>query len=555
MSRTSIALAAVLILLGLALPVHATAAFLVGGGSAMLATVQNGVWCLKGMLLLHAAILIIIPRLGLKNVRGTALASFADEPFQRASRWELATLAAILLVALLLRLYDLPNGLWFDEIQTLVDYVRLPMGRVLTTYDSQNQHLLYSVLARCSISIFGESAGALRLPAAVFGVASVWAVYYFARLITGRAEALLAAAFLAFSYHHVWFSQNARGYTGLLLWTLLASAAFIRMVTGRYRHPWGVAIVYGLCMGLAAYTHITAVIVSVAHFLIWVVLLFRMKQRPRGFDAWLPGWGILFAATITLQLYAIVLPQMFATVLHPPRGAAQTAWQSPLWFLTESLRGLGEGIPGGWITLALGLVVIAAGIISYWKRTRAGLVTMLLPAVLSGLALIALKHNLWPRFFFFSAGFGVLILIRGGYALVEWLLPPRFRVLAPVGTILVICASAITVPKAWGPKQDYTGASTFLSREAGATDAVVTVDLTRYPYHEFYHTSYLPVDSLSVLREIEAQHTRTWLVYTFPIRLAVVEPEIWARIQEHYTLAANFPGTVGGGDIVVMRSK
>jgi hypothetical protein len=555
MSRTSIAVAAALVLLGLALPVHATAAFLAGGGSPMLATVQTGVWCFKAMLLLHAALLVTIPRLGLERVRGPALAPFTLEHAGEPRRWEVAALAAILLVGLLLRLYRLPNGLWFDEIQTLVDYVRLPMGQILTTYDSQNQHLLYTILARLSVSVLGESAGALRLPAAILGVASLGAVYYFARLVTSRTEAILAAALLAFSYHHVWFSQNARGYTGLLLWTVLASAAFLRMVTGRYSHPWRLALLYAGCMALAAYTHITAVIVAFAHFLIWIPLVLRLKQRPRGFDAWLPLIGIVLAATLTLQLYALVLPQIFSTVLHPPKGAATTAWQSPTWFLMEALGGLGQGIPGGWITIGAGVLVVAAGIISFWKRSKVVVAIMIFPAVLSGLALVALKHNLWPRFFFFAAGFAILIVIRGGYALVEWLLPAKFRIAAPIGVGLVICASALTVPRAWFPKQDFTGASQYIERMARPDDAIVTVDLTRYPYHDYYRKDYLAVDSVSALNRIEREHRRTWVVYTFPIRLKVVQPEIWTRLQESYVKMASFPGTVGGGTLIVMRSK
>jgi uncharacterized membrane protein len=161
----------------------------------------------------------------------------------RPSRWEWAVLGLLLLIGGLIRMYRLPNGLWFDEIQTLVDYVRLPMGHILTTYNSQNQHLFYSVLAGATTGIFGESAATLRLPAAVFGVASLAAMYFFARMVTGRIESLLATALLTFSYHHVWFSQNARGYTGLLLFTLLASGFFVRLVAGRYQRPgcwcWG----------------------------------------------------------------------------------------------------------------------------------------------------------------------------------------------------------------------------------------------------------------------------------------------------------------------------
>jgi mannosyltransferase len=554
MSRTNKVLAGGLALLALLLPVDAVAVGLAGASSPMLDLVRTGVWCFKAGLLLHAILLVVIPRLGIVQGRSAALSPMTATPVRKTPQWEWAIMAAIVLVGALLRVYQLPNGLWFDEIQTLVEYVRDPMGQILTTYDSQNQHLFYSVLARISFNVMGESALALRLPAAALGIASIWAAYLFGRLVTSRSEAVLAAAFLAFSYHHVWFSQNARGYTGLLLWTLLGSACFLRLLTGRYQRPWGLAILYGLCMALAAYTHITAVLVAVAHFIVWLVLYLRAKP-PRGLDSWIPFLGIVFAATLTLQLYALVLPQVFGTVLHPPKGAATTEWQSPIWFLTEAVRGLGQGVPGGWLTLGAGIIVVAAGLFSYWKRSRAVVAVMLLPAFVSGVALLALQHNLWPRFFFFSAGFAILIVIRGGFALVEWILPRRFRLVAPIVTALVILASAMTVPRAWYPKQDFTRASEFLEEVVRPGDSVVTVDLTRFPYQDYYRKTYRPVDSLAQLEAIESSDGHTWVLYTFPIRLAAVAPDIWSRLEQQYSTAATFPGTIGGGAIVVMKSK
>lgn len=554
MSRTNITFAGILALLGVLLPVDSVAVALAGAGSPTLVAVEHGVWIFKLMLLVHAALIIALPRLSISQTRSGALAPWVMKDAPLPSRWEWAMLSVLLLVGCLIRVYQLPNGLWFDEIQTLVDYVRLPMGHILTTYNSQNQHLFYSVVAGATTGIFGENAGTLRLPAAVFGIASLAAMYFFARMITGRIEALLVTALLTFSYHHVWFSQNARGYTGLLLFTLLASGFFVRMLAGRYRRPWLMMLGYGLAMALAAYTHITAVLVAVAHLVIWLILFLR-APRPRGFDAWVPCFAILVAATLTLQLYALVLPEVLGTVLHPPLGAATTVWQSPRWFFVEAVHGLSQGIPGGWFTLGAGLLVVSAGVVSYWKKSRALLAIMLLPALISGAALLALQHNLWPRFFFFSAGFAVLILVRGGFALVGWVLPARMQWVAPVVTVLVILASATTVPNAWYPKQDFSGAMTWVDREAGAADAVATVDLTRYPYQAFYRKAYVPVDSLPALQQLEQDHPHTWVLYTFPIRLAVVQPAIWERLQQRYTVAARFPGTVGGGAIVVMKSQ
>ena len=130
---------------------------------------------------------------------------------------DLVLVAILTFAGLVLRVIGLNEGMWFDEIATLVDYIRLPATQIIGHYTTLNNHVFYSLLAHFSAGWFVESAWSLRLPAVSFGVATIPAAYYLGRQITARREAFLAAAFLALSYLHVWFSQDARGYTGLVL--------------------------------------------------------------------------------------------------------------------------------------------------------------------------------------------------------------------------------------------------------------------------------------------------------------------------------------------------
>src|SRR5262245_17128800 len=136
----------------------------------------------------------------------------------RRSDW--IGLISIIVVALVLRAVRLGSGLWYDEIMTLVQFVRLPTRDVVTTLTSFNNHVLYTLEAQAAIAIFGESAWSLRLPAMIFGVACVGALWWLARHVVSAAEANIAALLLAVSYHHIWFSQNARGYTGMMFWSI-----------------------------------------------------------------------------------------------------------------------------------------------------------------------------------------------------------------------------------------------------------------------------------------------------------------------------------------------
>ncbi|MFN0178762.1 MAG: glycosyltransferase family 39 protein [Gemmatimonadales bacterium] len=475
------------------------------------------------------------------------------EPLARPAVRTALLIGAFVAVALGLRVYDLADGLWYDEIETLVDHARLPAGEILTSYRTKNHHPLYGLLAHFGMAVFGDGPFGLRLPAAVFGTASVWAVFHLGRRVAGLREGVLAALLLTVSYHHVWFSQNARGYTGLLFFSLVGTALFHGLLTdsaaGRRT-----LLGYGLVMGLAAYTHITAVFISIAHALVGIATLWRSGARAGS-----PGrralLGLGASALIGLALYAPVLGQLLETLIGPNPYAADTAWERPGWMLLEVGRGLARGLPGGWVALAAGLAVAGAGFLSYAKADRAVAALFVLPVVLTAGAVIALGHNLWPRFFFFAMGFAVLIAIRGALVLGRWAGGPIGERIATAGVAVAAAGSALTVPRAYHPKQDYEAARRFVEARATADDAIGTADLTNFPYRYYYRLSWPSLAGAAALDSLEHGHARTFVLTTFPIRLTAVHPDLWDRLAQGYDTAAVFPGTVGGGDIVVWESR
>ena len=185
-------------------------------------------------------------------------------------------LSVSLFAAMALRVYRLNGGLWLDEILTLVNYAEAPIGEIITTYDSQNQHFLYSVFARICILLFGQSVWSFRLPAVLFGVGSIWAAYLFGRQVSSTREALLSAALLTFSYHHIWFSQNARGYIMLLFFTLVASWLVVRGVREKRPRLW---IAYAVVAALGAYVHISMIFIVMGHFVICLVILISRRRE------------------------------------------------------------------------------------------------------------------------------------------------------------------------------------------------------------------------------------------------------------------------------------
>jgi len=454
-----------------------------------------------------------------------------------------------------LRLYDLDSGLWHDEIVTYVKYVKMPMGDLLTTYDSENQHFLFSILAHLCFVLFGEHVWAVRLPAVVFGVGSIWAVYELGRQVGSAKEGILAAALLTFSYHHIWFSQNARGYSGLLFWTLLSSWIFLRALPGYRAQKW---MLYAVAVALGMYTHATMLFVVIGHFFVFVFNVFRQPigARSKNWVGFLLGF--VLSGLITFQLYSLVIPQLLDTMgmTTPVRE-----WNSPFWTLIEIVKGLQVGFIIGTVVLLGGGAILVMGLWSFYKKTPALVGIMLIPGIFGPAMVLSSGHPLWPRFFFFLAGFGVLTLIRGLMIFGSYLgkmLQVNHQTLQPVGMvlcILTISLSAISVAWAYGPKQDFGGALTFVEKNREPTDAVVSVGLATFTYQKLYGREWDKADTVQELNTIRSHNKRTWVVYTMPLHLESYFPEILSSIESEFEEIKVFPGTLGGGAVFVRRSS
>lgn len=183
------------------------------------------------------------------------------------------------LVALLVRIPGLGSGLWADEIFAVMESIRTPFPHSLTDFPGDNKHPLYALLAHASTLVFGEHIWSVRLPALLFGVATVPLLYNLGSRITRASESLAAAALLAVSYHHVWFSQNARGYIMVAFWAVLTTLLLVHAMRERITVSW---IWPGIAAGLGAYTQLTFVFTIVAQAAVALLGLPGFRGRSAG---------------------------------------------------------------------------------------------------------------------------------------------------------------------------------------------------------------------------------------------------------------------------------
>ena len=495
---------------------------------------------------LYALLLALMPRYSPPDNAAPALAP--------AHRVHTAILVLLILCAAALRLYRLDVGIWYDEMLTYVRYMPLSVGQIVSTYDDANNHVLFTVLARLSLAVFGDSVWALRLPAALFGIAGIWALYALGRRVTGPRESLLAAALMTFSYHHIWFSQNARGYTALLFFTILSSAWLLDAIRTGSPRKW---LLYSGAVGLGAFTHLTMGLVVLAHVAIWAAAALRGTRYP--WNGLL--YGFIPVGLLTFLAYALVLPSVIGgALLNSGLQGPDSEWTNPLWALMEVVNGLQVGFAGGGAAL-VAVTVFAVGLGDFLRRGSAIAALFLIPTVVGFVAMTSIGYTLFPRFFLFAMGFGILIVIHGAALIGRFAgrllhLPGR----GPQWAGVLLCAGIVAVSMlslrhVHAPKQSFAAAIEMIERERQPGDRIVTVGIADFPFNAYYGKDWANVTTPEGLDALGPAKGRTWLVYTMPVQAAGAYPAILERIGRDYTEAGRFYGTLNGGAVVVSVEK
>ncbi len=338
----------------------------------------------------------------------------ADPPEARQPGRSRGWICAIVALAAVLRLVGLdrvPPALSADEasnaydgyclLETQQDRWGEPWPVVLRAFgDADYRPALMAYLNVPCQAILGSAAvvTAARLPSALFGVATVLALYLFARRVFGERVGLLAALLLALCPWHVVMSRLAHesGLTPLfpvLLVLLLerGGVPFDGTNSGRMRWPWMVAA--GACAGLSLYTYASAKLFMPALLIVIAVFYrrwLRTQLRTSG------GRSALIVAALVALIVAGPMIKVHITdwdkvtarartesLLHRESNTATAlgtiaqqyaAHFGPDWlfitghsYVDQSPRGVGQL---NWYMLPLLLLGVAA-MARNWKQNRA----------------------------------------------------------------------------------------------------------------------------------------------------------------------------------------
>ncbi|MDA0335841.1 MAG: glycosyltransferase family 39 protein [bacterium] len=209
--------------------------------------------------------------------------------------------AVVLVIGVFLRLPGLGDALDHDEAYTWEAFASHSVSTIATHYPVPNNHIFHTFLVKASAAVFGANEVGMRLPALLAGVLTIVATWWLARACGNLFlpaigwMPVLAAVVVALSPAHIAWSQAARGYTLITLFSAVAGGALVRAQLARKRVWWPL---YGVVLFLAMYTQPSAALLAVG----------------------LAGWSFLQAArsgdrpllTATLAVHGAVIVALLA---------------------------------------------------------------------------------------------------------------------------------------------------------------------------------------------------------------------------------------------------
>ena len=424
-------------------------------------------------------------------------------------------LLAVVGLGLQCRLFQFGSGLGQDELFSAVNYIEADSVRAtISRNDAFNNHIAYSLAARIAEAIWGRSERVLRLPALLFGLLGIVALFGLARSLLGEGLALLAAFLLALSPPHIEVSVAARGYSAMVLLTTVASYLYLGLLRSPRR---GAAAMFVAVSVLGIYTHLYSGAVAAVQ----VLFLAYLGWRRRGAES-TPPFGdrrhvrLLvgsFAAVLALTLL-LYLPAARAILRDlAGRGRSPFDFRFP-WTVAQYLSGTPQAI-----LVAMWIAVSVVGWLSLRESDAwaADYFAALLVVPLTAMWLWIRPFDLYPRFFIYWLPYALILLLSGLRALWSAAATSRpFGAAARIGAVGVFAAvlwSWFGTARRLIPDEGYREASQRALAGAGPSDAICAIGGARSVWRYYIHRPILHPRSIAEFETIAATHPEVRCTY------------------------------------------
>jgi mannosyltransferase len=411
---------------------------------------------------------------------------------------EYLLVAAIVVISAALRFYRLGGwSFWGDEFITV--------RRALRIFEAPLIDRTLSLLTtNLFLSLAGISEWSARAEAAVVGVLTVPVLYLLVRRVFGPAVALMASVLLSVSPWHLYWSQNARFYTALLLFFSLALFLFHYALEEDRRRYFALSAVF-LVLAMQERMVAAILLVILAGYIALLVLL--RFPRPAGLRArnLIPYYGVS-----VLAMMALVLANTGFTDPDQFQTAFGFANNSPFWIV---------GGVAFYVGLPLVCAAAAGGAYLLLQKRREGLLLMLAATVpVLAIAAISIFQYTANRYAFVAL---TSIITLGAVGLKEllWQAPRNTRLVAAGFAAVLLLApmgdNLLYFQYQNGNRDNWKDAFALIASAKHEGDAVMTTQQELADY-------YLGESTLRMQRvDIEAYAAtapRTWFIIDLTTR-------------------------------------
>ena len=323
--------------------------------------------------------------------------------------WEIALVTGLFFVALLTRVWNLknfPDNIYPDEIMTgtvasqaYISPTGPPPSVFSTLWSGIDLPALWFWIVAVSLKLGGNSLAMLRLPAALFGAATVLPLYGLIRGTWGRSAAIAGTAIMAFSASNVHYSRLAL--SNIVTQFFWATCFFFLLRGLRSRRPSDCALA-GLAAGLSEYFYYGTRLLPFILLIFIVFVLALHRQQARNYlSCFMLLVGSYFVGFGPLLFHFIRNPNLYLG-----RGASLLIW-SP--HIPTSFADLKNAWNTVWPVFSENLL----GISTHSSQDIIFYAPLLLPAeaalLVLGVALLLLHWRHPAAFLMLSSGLGVLI--------------------------------------------------------------------------------------------------------------------------------------------------
>jgi 4-amino-4-deoxy-L-arabinose transferase-like glycosyltransferase len=412
------------------------------------------------------------------NLRGVRQLTARDEGKPNAQRNELIAVAVITAFGFLVRLVALRQPMRYDEAVTWVLFSGRSWDTIVSWYPFPNNHVLFSLLGKASGNLAPFQPWAFRLPAFLAGVAIVPLTWLVGRRLAGRDTALLGAALCAGSMPLVLYSTNGRGYTLVVVFSLLLILVADRLRTrGTWWWGW---VAFSLLAALGLYT-VPVMVYPIGAVSLWLALDALWAGREVAVRRLL---AIIASGTAALLIAGLLyLPIIRAAGVQAIIGnklAQPISWS----VFGQLIPGFVYQILTTWNSPLPWWMVPVTGCFAYFglQRTDSSRrASLALATMVWCVGLFVLSHREpFARFWLFALPLFLLAVARG---LTRLELPPRWRlrtdtawhalVLAALMSVLALTTRAAEMSDDTGTFRPARAVAEALAKELRAGDRVL----------------------------------------------------------------------------------